>query len=398
MRLLIVDEEIIAGGVETFRFNLIPELAKLCESVVWVLPQPIIETFRERIPTVQNLLFESLSWPRGSVPQLAAGALRRLSRWRLLENPGNRLSRQLIDSRSRALAQKHGSAACLVTCVIGQPPPACHLPLAAFVCDVNPALPEMVRSNITSWLTTADAIFGISQFTCDNLRGLAPGSAAKIHVVPMAAPPRLCPLGSPPKYQSDFYFPAATNSHKGHLVLFQACLALIRRGAAFRLILSGPGNDRFQRGRRFDAPGMEEARIFLEEHAEELNGSIVVAGEVSPAKVHAFYDSTKCVVLPSRYEGFGLPVAEALQYGRRIICSDIPPFREQLATYDASDYAQFVPPGDPLSLADAMERVLRGTDLPRSDSAELDRRMARWTWADVAGCCYNCLASIIQRN
>jgi glycosyltransferase involved in cell wall biosynthesis len=396
MKVLIVDECMAAGGVETLRLNLVPELAKLCESVVWALPLPYGEILRQRIceRNVPNLVIENLRWPRGSLRQIWAATLRRVSYISLLDDPAKRLMRRSVDLRIRTLAEKHGSVCCLTTFVFAQPPPASGLPLAGFVCDVNPVLSEWIRDNIIRWLPAAQAIFGISEFTCRNLRLLAPDSAPKIHAIPIAAPRLLSMPASQPAYQSDFYFPAAANEHKGHLVLFQACVALRRRGATFRLVLSGSGTDNFLAGRRFDKPAMEEARRFLEEHLNELNGYIIIAGEVTPAEVHAFYNSTRCVVLPSRYEGFGLPLVEALQRGKQILCSDIPPFREQLVMYDALDSAQLIPSGDFVRLADAMEQILKKTSVPQNDLAELNRRMARWTWADVARRCYDHLCAI----
>src|ERR1700730_15882689 len=76
VRLLIVDEEIIVGGVETLRLNPIPELARLCESLVWALPKPHDQIFRERMRSVPNLVVESLSWPRGSVGHIFGALLR----------------------------------------------------------------------------------------------------------------------------------------------------------------------------------------------------------------------------------------------------------------------------------------------------------------------------------
>jgi glycosyltransferase involved in cell wall biosynthesis len=139
---------------------------------------------------------------------------------------------------------------------------------------------------------------------------------------------------------------------------------------------------------------MEAARRFLESHAEELDGRIKVAGDVTPEEVDALYASARSVVLPSRYEGFGLPLAEALRRGKEILCSDIPPFREQLAIYDAFDCAQIIPPGDSGRLADAMERILKTPLVSPLSPAEIDRRIARWTWADAARCCYDHLSMI----
>ena len=396
MRVLIVDECMAPGGVETLRLNLVPELAKLCESVVWVLPLPYGQPLRERILELKipNLVTENLLWPRGNIHQLQNAALRRLSGISILNSPVRRLMRKSMDLRIRAVAKKHRSDCCLSTFVFSQPPPASGLPLAGFVCDVNPILPEWIRDNMLRWVVASQAIFGISEFTSQALRLLAPDYAAKIHAVPIAPPPfvRFSPSG--PASQSDFYFPAAANEHKGHLTLFQACLALARRGTAFKLVLSGPGTENFSTGRPFEKPALEEARDFLERNRAELNGCITIAGDVTKAEVDALYGSTRCVVLPSRYEGFGLPLVEALQRGKDVLCSDIPPFREQLARYDVFDRVQLIPLGDAVQLADAMEQVLTKRPVPVRDMGEINQRLARWTWADVAARCYEYLQAI----
>lgn len=49
---------------------------------------------------------------------------------------------------------------------------------------------------------------------------------------------------------------------------------------------------------------------------------------LSKNKVIDLYDNTDCFIFPSIYEGFGIPVLEALSRNCRILLSDIPPFRE----------------------------------------------------------------------
>jgi glycosyltransferase involved in cell wall biosynthesis len=48
---------------------------------------------------------------------------------------------------------------------------------------------------------------------------------------------------------------------------------------------------------------------------------------ISDAFLVSLYESCKLVIAPSLLEGFGLPVAEALTAGSRVVCSDIPAFR-----------------------------------------------------------------------
>jgi glycosyltransferase involved in cell wall biosynthesis len=387
MKLLLVDEEIIAGGVETLRFQLLPELARLCESVVWALPEFICAKFRERLRGVPNLVLESLSAPSASAAGFAHALARRLPR-----GLAGRLTRRLLEARVRTLARRHGSTHALTTCVFNQPLPRLALPIAGFVCDVNPALPEATRRNILRWVREADATFGISEFTCAELRRQAPECAAKIHPIPLAAPPFSAPAtASDPRF--DFYFPAAPNPHKAHATLFAACLQLAQRGLDFRLALSGPGIAGFRPGGSFADPRMDAARRFLAEHAALLDPRIVVCGDVPPEKVEALFNGARCVVLPSTYEGFGLPLVEVLRRGSEIICTDIPPFREQLERYDSFDRARLVATGDATQLAAAMEQQLRAP-LPPLPREKLDARLARWAWPDAARRCFDLLAAL----
>jgi len=58
-------------------------------------------------------------------------------------------------------------------------------------------------------------------------------------------------------------------------------------------------------------------------------------------------------VFPSRYEGFGIPLIEAMAQHTALAISDIPPFREV-----ARDAAAYFDPNDPDSIADTMETLL----------------------------------------
>jgi glycosyltransferase involved in cell wall biosynthesis len=85
------------------------------------------------------------------------------------------------------------------------------------------------------------------------------------------------------------------------------------------------------------------------------------------------------VVLPSAYEGFGLPVLEAMACGTPVVCSDIAALREI-----AGDAALFAPPGDVESLAARIGDVLANADLARSLSQKGLRQTSRFTWQETA--------------
>lgn len=86
-----------------------------------------------------------------------------------------------------------------------------------------------------------------------------------------------------------------------------------------------------------------------------------------------FYQSADVVVVPSRHEGLGLVVGEALSMGRRVVASGL----EGLLEIGGVD-TLFAHPGDPTSLATALEAALQD-ELAHTDA---ERRQARRSFVE----------------
>jgi glycosyltransferase involved in cell wall biosynthesis len=82
-------------------------------------------------------------------------------------------------------------------------------------------------------------------------------------------------------------------------------------------------------------------------------GSVVLPGRLPESAVPDLYRGAAMVVLPSRAEGFGLPVIEAMACGVPVICSDLPVLREI-----ADGVAVFCDPNDVGAFAEAIGAML----------------------------------------
>lgn len=84
-----------------------------------------------------------------------------------------------------------------------------------------------------------------------------------------------------------------------------------------------------------------------------LIGSVTLANGLSDLEVRCAYALCDLFVFPSTYEGFGIPILEAMAAGKPMVLSDIPVFRE--ITEGRSVYFS---PDDSMDIALAIERVL----------------------------------------
>ncbi|HUZ96370.1 MAG TPA: glycosyltransferase family 1 protein [Edaphobacter sp.] len=75
-------------------------------------------------------------------------------------------------------------------------------------------------------------------------------------------------------------------------------------------------------------PGPETRNIEEEIRNARLSRKVLLFSGLSDAEMRWCYENCLILLAPSSMEGFGLPVAEAILAGARVVCSDIPAFRE----------------------------------------------------------------------
>ncbi len=112
-----------------------------------------------------------------------------------------------------------------------------------------------------------------------------------------------------------------------------------------------------------------------ERHADRVR----ILGFVDDTDLPALYRNAALFAFPSLYEGFGLPVLEAMACGVPVVCSDTSSLPEV-----AGGAALLVDPLDTDGLAQAMVRALRDTDLRRDMVIRGLDQAARFTWEQAA--------------
>jgi glycosyltransferase involved in cell wall biosynthesis len=107
---------------------------------------------------------------------------------------------------------------------------------------------------------------------------------------------------------------------------------------------------------------------------------IEVRGWVPDDELDRLYAGAYAVICPSTYEGYGLPVAEALVRGQAVVASDIPPHREV-----GGDACLWFRAGDARSLAETLRRLPGVRDELAARAVERAHELARErpTWRDV---------------
>jgi glycosyltransferase involved in cell wall biosynthesis len=113
--------------------------------------------------------------------------------------------------------------------------------------------------------------------------------------------------------------------------------------------------------------------------ADNVSPSIRFTGYVAPEHLNALYSGATCFVYPSYFEGFGLPILEAMKCGAPVIAGDRTSIPEV-----AGEAALLFDPFDTSSLVEALKRVLNDSEFRRTLSARGLQRASEFHWKTTA--------------
>jgi alpha-1,3-rhamnosyl/mannosyltransferase len=153
--------------------------------------------------------------------------------------------------------------------------------------------------------------------------------------------------------------------HKNLLRLVEAW-QLVRHRGKTQLVVAGAWDP------VYDAPKAAATRLDLENDIRWL-------GPVPPPDLAAVYSGSAVFVFPSEYEGFGLPVLEAMACGVPVICSNSSSLPEI-----AGDAAILVDPSRSEPWAEALNNMLGDDGLREEYGRRSLDRSRQFSWSETA--------------
>ena len=199
-----------------------------------------------------------------------------------------------------------------------------------------------------------------SERTRDDLVARYRVPVERVVLTPYGVDPAFTPEGPRPNGIPYALFVSALHPRKDPLSALEA-LALVP--GELRLVMVGPDKGL--------APAVRERADRL-----GLGGRVELRGHVPKEELASLYRGAGCLVFPSLYEGFGLPIVEAMASGTPVVTT-----HAGATTEVAGDAAVLVEPGDPVALAGGIERAL--ADRERLVAAGFER-VRRYSWAETA--------------
>jgi glycosyltransferase involved in cell wall biosynthesis len=201
------------------------------------------------------------------------------------------------------------------------------------------------------------SIIAVSEATHADLAHFYPFAARRVTVVPHGVDEHFRQLD---RLRTQDYVLCVSTLHP-HKNIDRLIRAYSQRKRDFRLVLAGM--------RGFQAPEIEKLK----------SADIDITGWIPRKDLLNLYARAKAFIYPSTFEGFGMPVLEAMAAGIPVACADIPPLREV-----ACDAALFFDPLRDEAVAQALDRITSDEQLRTELSHAGPLRARDFTWKRCA--------------
>jgi glycosyltransferase involved in cell wall biosynthesis len=226
------------------------------------------------------------------------------------------------------------------------------------------AVPPEVHLAKDEYVARADLILTLSEASRADIADHYPRLQAPIVVVALGVDPIFAAGGAAPVPGPYLLFVGQRGGYKDFATLTRAFARVAPDHPDLRLLAVGGG--------RFTADEHRDAA------ALGLGGRVTQV-TLTDAKLPGAYAGARAFVMPSRYEGFGLPALEAMAAGAPTLLADASSLPEV-----GGDAALYFPSGDAAALADELQAVLSNDPAVANLVAAGRERALGFTWQATA--------------
>ena len=346
------------GGNETYAINLIEALAEIDRTNLYTL----YVTKRDAIDRFAN------RWPNFTVRQT-------LPHTPLVRIPLT-LSRELRRNPVDVLHVQYTA------------PPFAPCPIVTTIHDLAfEHLPEtfnrrswmQLRLTVRRTARRAAQIITVSEYSRQDISNTYRIPPERITITPQAASEKFLPVTDGTELKTirktygierDYILSLCSIQPRKNLIRLIEAYSLLRKSSADlrlpQLILAGKR-------------GWRDNEIFRAAQRESVAGDIVFTGYVADEHLNALYSGATCFVYPSYFEGFGLPILEAMQCGTPVIAGNRTSIPEV-----AGEAALLFDPFETKSLVDALQFLLSNPEYRVTLSLRGLQRASGFSWKRTA--------------
>jgi glycosyltransferase involved in cell wall biosynthesis len=209
-------------------------------------------------------------------------------------------------------------------------------------------------------------LIAVSRATAADLQAVYRLPASAIAVVPHGVDPEFFHLQRKPVAPPYILCVSTLHPHKNLDRLLRAFAEFRTARPEFRLVMAGM--------RGFHTEELEKLRVML-----GLAETVEFTGWIERKRLYELYAGAEAFVYPSTFEGFGMPVLEAMAMGLPVGCSRIEPMASV-----AGEAALHFDPEDTGAIVDAMIRLTSDGALRAQLSAAGPARASEFSWEATA--------------
>ena len=264
--------------------------------------------------------------------------------------------------------------------------PFCKCPVVVTVHDISFAVrPEyftrkdrlLLGMLVPKGLRRADRVITDTQYSKQDLVRVYDIDPERIEVIPLAADPRYrvldrdqcqATVSKRHDFSEPFILYVGTLQPRKNVAVLIEAYAMFRRRSGFKhkLLLVGK-------------PKYKYESVFEAIRKSGYEDDIIFAGFVPDEDVPVYYNAADIFVFPSLYEGFGLPLLEAMACATPLISSTSSCLPEV-----AGEAALLADPEDPEQFAEHLENILSDETLAKEMREKGLRRAAEFSWDRTA--------------